>query len=296
MQVKLRFPNGSNHRGRFWKGTPRSALIWLACSSEWAQQVRPAGVSLSMGHPPELLSTEGELTEDFANAMIIVKEVRAEDLPIDSNVESQEADVQPTENENAATPPEEFTSVREADAQPTEDVNPVTPQEEMSLSSAAREEESFASMEEPEEQNGPATPQDPVRAPAPANPAMQSQSNLITQVTDFTGADRDRASAALREANWDVQRACNLIMDAQNSTRELLAARHSRRTPPPAQQRSVGATQQPWARAPSTAGGGQRLVSSGNYTGDDWIRDCGLGAAAGCVSACAVAICVSVFG
>merc|ERR1719507_2541470 len=100
MQVKLRFPNGSNHRGRFWKGTTRSALIWLACSSEWAQQVRPAGVSLSMGHPPELLSTEGELTEDFANAMIIVKEVRAEDLPIDSNVESQEADVQPTENEN----------------------------------------------------------------------------------------------------------------------------------------------------------------------------------------------------
>jgi hypothetical protein len=127
--------------------------------------------------------------------------------------------------------------------------------------------------------------------PAPGNPGMQTQSAKITQVTEFTGAERDTAAATLREVNWDVERACNRIMEAQTSTRQLLAARTFQRPPPPPTQ--LGG----WARPGGVATAGSAPAYSGtarNSSGNDKIRDLGLGAAMGCVSACVVAICISV--
>merc|ERR1712008_3760 len=129
--------------------------------------------------------------------------------------------------------------------------------------------------------------QEPLRPPpVPGNPGMQTQSAKITQVTEFTGAERDTAAATLREVNWDVERACNRIMEAQTSTRQLLAARNIQRPPPPPMQ--LGA----WARPGAVATAGSAPAYSGparNSPGSDKIRDLGLGAAMGCVSACVVA-------
>jgi len=276
--VKMRFPDGSTVCGRFWAGSPRSALIYLAVNSEWAQRAHPPGISLSVGYPPAAFSTEGVITAELASAMIIVKEGS---FQAPAPIAASGADEVPAQSSDAEEVPSSDSSV----ASLAEDLPP-------SPLPGALQNHAQAPPRSPlqnhaQAQNIP-VPEAALPQPVSRNPGMQTQSDKISQVTEFSGANRDAAMAALQEANWDVSRAIDRITSAQTGTRELRelqAARHGQRP-------SISGSRMAPMFAPLPAGAPSERRPAAS--GSDWIRDCGLGAAAGCVSACVVAVCVSV--
>jgi len=250
--VKMRFPDGSTTCGRFWVGSPRSALVWLAVNSDWAQRVHPTGISFATGFPPAPFSTEGEITADLTNVIVIVKETPFES-PANVAVGAEEVAVPSSANSVASDP----------------QAPPPVPQREV--------------FETP--------PASPLRPPVSGNPGMQNQSSMITEVVEITGVSRESATASLQEASWDVAVATNRILDAQTGAQELRALARNRQRPSTRNNRMTSSpVQPPWASQ------GRPLASSGttgSNSGGRWIRDCGLGVAAGCVSSCVVAICIS---
>uniref|UniRef100_A0A7S4Q0N3 UBA domain-containing protein n=1 Tax=Alexandrium monilatum TaxID=311494 RepID=A0A7S4Q0N3_9DINO len=106
----------------------------------------------------------------------------------------------------------------------------------------------------------------------------ESREAAIRQVMFVASQPRDSAVVALQESNWNTENAINRIMDAQAQAREALRA-----APRPA----------PTTRTSLPLSFQSPQLRSGSGVGTDTLKDCGIGAALGTVSACFVFVWVT---